>query len=147
MVYAAFALALVLIWRSTRIVNFAQAPMAMITTFVALTVIDAGYSYWLGFAAALLSGLVLGAVVQIFQDFQYHRTFVAGSHDVALEFSARVDRFDLKGLDLIRFDADGRMVEFEVLVRPFKALEALNAAMTARIGPELARLKQAGAPA
>ncbi|MGO4712528.1 nuclear transport factor 2 family protein [Bradyrhizobium sp. 2TAF24] len=91
--------------------------------------------------------LVLGAVVQIFQDFQYHRTFVAGAHDVALEFSAKVDRFDLKGLDLIRFDADGRMIEFEVLVRPFKALEALNAAMTARIGPELARLKQAGAPA
>ena len=64
MVYAAFALALVLIWRSTRIVNFAQAPMAMVTTYVALVVIDAGYSYWLGFAAALISGLVLGAVVE-----------------------------------------------------------------------------------
>ena len=48
MVYAAFALALVLIWRSTRIVNFAQAPMAMLTTFIALAVIDAGHSYWLG---------------------------------------------------------------------------------------------------
>lgn len=64
MIYAAFALALVLIWRSTRIVNFAQAPMAMVTTYIALVVIDAGYSYWLGFAAALLSGLVLGAVVE-----------------------------------------------------------------------------------
>ena len=63
-VYAAFALALCLIWRSTRIVNFAQAPMAMITTYVALVVIDAGYSYWVGFAAALLCGLVLGAVVE-----------------------------------------------------------------------------------
>jgi branched-chain amino acid transport system permease protein len=64
MVYAAFALALVLIYRSTRIVNFAQAPMAMLTTFVALTIIDAGHSYWLGFAAALLAGLVLGAVLE-----------------------------------------------------------------------------------
>lgn len=64
MVYAAFALALVLIWRSTRIVNFAQAPMAMTTTFVALVIIDAGHSYWLGFAAALVSGLVLGAVLE-----------------------------------------------------------------------------------
>ena len=64
MVYAAFALALVLIWRSTRIVNFAQAPMAMMTTFIALVVIDAGYNYWLGFIAALLSGLVLGAVLE-----------------------------------------------------------------------------------
>lgn len=63
-VYAAFALALVMIWRSTRIVNFAQAPMAMVTAYVALTVIDAGHSYWLGFAAALLSGFVLGAVVE-----------------------------------------------------------------------------------
>jgi branched-chain amino acid transport system permease protein len=65
-VYAAFALALVLIWRSTRIVNFAQAPMAMITTYVALVLIDAGFSYWVGFAAALLSGLVLGAVIERF---------------------------------------------------------------------------------
>lgn len=64
MVYAAFALALVLIWRSTRIVNFAQAPMAMITTYVALVVVDAGMSYWIAFAAALLSGLVLGAVTE-----------------------------------------------------------------------------------
>jgi branched-chain amino acid transport system permease protein len=64
MIYAAFALALVLIWRSTRIVNFAQAPMAMITTYVALVVIDAGYSYWLGFGVALLSGLLLGALIE-----------------------------------------------------------------------------------
>jgi branched-chain amino acid transport system permease protein len=64
MVYAAFALALVLIWRSTRVVNFAQAPMAMVTTFIALVVIDAGHSYWLGFVAALVSGLVLGAFLE-----------------------------------------------------------------------------------
>jgi branched-chain amino acid transport system permease protein len=64
MIYAAFALALVLIWRSTRIVNFAQAPMAMITTYIALVVIDAGYSYWIGFAAALISGLILGALIE-----------------------------------------------------------------------------------
>lgn len=63
-VYAAFALALCLIWRSTRVVNFAQAPMAMVTTYIALVIIDAGHSYWLGFAAALLAGLVLGAVVE-----------------------------------------------------------------------------------
>ena len=64
MVYAAFALALVLIWRSTRVVNFAQAPMAMVTTFVAVAVIDSGQSYWVGFAAALASGLVLGVVLE-----------------------------------------------------------------------------------
>lgn len=64
MVYAAFALALVLIWRSTRIVNFAQAPMAMITTYVALVLVQAGQSYWVAFVAALASGFVLGAVLE-----------------------------------------------------------------------------------
>src|ERR1700709_2224452 len=64
MVFAAFALALVLIWRSTRIVNFAQGWMAMATTFVALTLINHGSNYWAAFAVALLSGFVLGAVVE-----------------------------------------------------------------------------------
>jgi branched-chain amino acid transport system permease protein len=63
-IYAAVALSLVLIWRATRILNFAQAGMLMVTTFVAWAAIDAGASYWAGFALALLSGLVLGAVVE-----------------------------------------------------------------------------------
>jgi branched-chain amino acid transport system permease protein len=64
MVYAAIALALVLIWRATRIVNFAQGAMAMFTTYIALAVIEATGSYWLGFGAAIGAGLVLGAVVE-----------------------------------------------------------------------------------
>ena len=64
MVYAAFALALVLIWRSTRIVNFAQGSMAAATTFIALAVIDAGQSYWVALVVALISGFVLGAIVE-----------------------------------------------------------------------------------
>jgi branched-chain amino acid transport system permease protein len=63
-VYAAVALALVLIWRATRIVNFAQGGMLMITTFLAFTVIDNGGSYWLALVVAVLAGLVLGAVVE-----------------------------------------------------------------------------------
>jgi branched-chain amino acid transport system permease protein len=53
-----------LIWRATRILNFAQGAMLMVTTFIASGVIDATGSYWVGFVAALLSGLVLGAVVE-----------------------------------------------------------------------------------
>jgi branched-chain amino acid transport system permease protein len=63
-VYAAVALALVMIWRATRIVNFAQGAMLMITTSIALDVIDSSGSYWLGFAVALASGLVFGALVE-----------------------------------------------------------------------------------
>jgi branched-chain amino acid transport system permease protein len=64
MVYAAFALALVLIWRSTRIVNFAQGSMAAATAFIALALINAGQSYWVALIAALVSGFVIGAVVE-----------------------------------------------------------------------------------
>ena len=63
-IYAAVALALVLIWRSTRIVNFAQGAMLMITTFIASAVLNSGGSYVLGFVVALAAGLALGAVVE-----------------------------------------------------------------------------------
>ena len=64
MIYAAIALALVLIWRGTRVLNYAQGAMAMFTAYIALTVINDTGSYWLGFAVALIAGLVLGAVVE-----------------------------------------------------------------------------------
>src|ERR1700716_2112150 len=89
--------------------------------------------------------LVLTTVVQIFENFRYHREFVAGSHDAALEFSANIANWQLKGIDLIKFDELGKMIEFEVMVRPIKALQALGEQMGNRIGPELARLKQAAA--
>jgi branched-chain amino acid transport system permease protein len=63
-VYAAVALALVMIWRATRIVNFAQGAMLMITTFIASAVISSSGSYVFGFVVALCSGLLLGAVVE-----------------------------------------------------------------------------------
>jgi branched-chain amino acid transport system permease protein len=63
-VYAAFALALVLIWRAARVVNFAQGAMAVATAYVAYSVTMSTGSYWLGFVAALLGGLLLGALVE-----------------------------------------------------------------------------------
>ncbi|MEU4618889.1 branched-chain amino acid ABC transporter permease [Actinoplanes sp. NPDC023801] len=64
LVYAAFALALVLIWRAARIVNFAQGAMAVAAVYVAYSVTNATGSYWLGFAVALLAGLALGVTVE-----------------------------------------------------------------------------------
>jgi branched-chain amino acid transport system permease protein len=64
MIYAAIALSLVLIWRGTRILNYAQGGMAMFTSYIALIVINHTGNYWLGFVVALASGLVLGAVLE-----------------------------------------------------------------------------------
>ena len=85
--------------------------------------------------------LVLTTVVQIFENFRYHRTFASGTHDAALEFSANIGELQLKGIDLVKFDAAGKIIEFEVMIRPFRALEALSTRMSARIGPELAKYK------
>jgi branched-chain amino acid transport system permease protein len=62
-IIALMALALVLVWRSTRVVNFAQLGQAMITTFIALTVRDATGSWLLALVVAMASGLVVGVLV------------------------------------------------------------------------------------
>jgi branched-chain amino acid transport system permease protein len=63
-VLALFALSLVLIWRSTRIVNFAAGAMAVVACYVALAVSTLTGSYWLGLLAAVLSGGALGWAVE-----------------------------------------------------------------------------------
>jgi len=95
-----------------------------------------------GRAATLL---VLTTVARIFENFTYHRTFVADSHDAALEFSANIGKWQLKGVDLIKFNERGEMIEFEVMIRPIKALQALGEEMGNRIGPQLSLMKGAAA--
>lgn len=63
-VFAAFALALVLIWRGTRVINFAQGAMAAATTYIAYSVTSATGSYWYGLLVAVVSGFLLGALVE-----------------------------------------------------------------------------------
>jgi SnoaL-like domain len=79
--------------------------------------------------------LALGTVSGVFEDFKYHReAYSSDGNSVVLEFSARIGDKQLKGVDLVRFDDDGLIVEFEVMVRPLNALQALGAMMTDRIG-------------
>jgi branched-chain amino acid transport system permease protein len=63
-IYGALALALVLIFRSTGIVNFAQGEMAMFSTFVAWGLHASGWSLWLSLAAALGVSLLGGMVIE-----------------------------------------------------------------------------------
>ena len=87
-------------------------------------------------AAALV--LALQTVVTIFEDFEYHRQFASDDGlEVVLEFSARVGDKQLKGIDMVRFDAEGRIVEFEVMIRQLNALQALGAEMGARLGHKM----------
>ncbi len=64
LIYAAIALSLVLIWRGTRVLNYSQGAMAMLTSFIALEIVYATGNYWLAFVIALVSGLAIGAAVE-----------------------------------------------------------------------------------
>jgi len=72
--------------------------------------------------------LYLSSAVRVLEDFTYHRQFVNDSA-VVLEFSARVGQLSVKGVDIIQFNAEGHIVDFEVMVRPANGLQALAVAM------------------
>ena len=78
---------------------------------------------------------LLQTVILVFRDFRYHRQFVAGD-SAALEFSAFVGELSLKGIDLIRLGEDGRIVDFEVMIRPANALQALGEEMGRRLAAQ-----------
>ena len=81
--------------------------------------------------------LVLKTVNTVFKNFTYHRTFAtADGLGVVLEFSAEVDGKALKGIDMLRFDQAGKIEEFEVMVRPMSGLQALGAAMGAKLASQ-----------
>ncbi len=64
-IFSSLALALVLIYRATEVINFAQGEMAMATTYVAYQLTLWGLSYWAAFALTLVIAFVLGVVVQL----------------------------------------------------------------------------------
>ena len=64
MIYAALALALVLVYRATRIVNFAQGAAGMMTTFIASSLLSHSIGYWWAFVIVLGIGFVFGAVAE-----------------------------------------------------------------------------------
>jgi hypothetical protein len=81
-------------------------------------------------------GQVLGAVMETFEDFRYTDE-LAGETAHALVFAARVGEKKVQGIDLLRFDGQGKIRDFTVLVRPLSATIALAEAM----GPKVAHLK------
>lgn len=75
---------------------------------------------------------LLGAVSQVFEDFRYtDQTETGGT--ATLAFSARVGDRELEGIDLLRFDDEGRVKEMAVYVRPMSGVNALAAAMAEKL--------------
>ncbi|MCO8083097.1 MULTISPECIES: nuclear transport factor 2 family protein [Acinetobacter] len=77
---------------------------------------------------------ILTNVIQVFENFTYHREFISeDGNNVVLEFSANVGDKKLKGVDMIQFNEEGQMIDFEVMIRPKSGLEALAVQMGQRM--------------
>jgi branched-chain amino acid transport system permease protein len=63
-IYASIALALVMIYQATHHVNFAQGEMAMFSTYICWTMIDAGFPYWVAFFLTLIFAFVTGVLIE-----------------------------------------------------------------------------------
>lgn len=86
------------------------------------------------YVGAPVVAMILNTVIKVFEDFTYHRELVsADGLNVVLEFSAKVAGRELKGIDMVRFNEQGQIVEFEVMVRPMSGLQALGDEMGKRL--------------
>jgi branched-chain amino acid transport system permease protein len=63
-IYASVALALVMIYQATHLVNFAQGELAMFSTYIAWSLIQAGVPYWAAFFLTVIFSFVLGVVIE-----------------------------------------------------------------------------------
>lgn len=81
-----------------------------------------------------LTAAYLGAAFQVFfnPSFRYVREIV-GESDAALEFETEIDGVTVNGVDLIKWNAAGRIVEFKVMVRPLKAINLIHERMAAML--------------
>ena len=77
-------------------------------------------------------GLLLGAVVRVFEDFRYVDQVETGDTAV-LVFEARVGEREVQGVDILRFGEEDRVREMMVMVRPMSGLNALAEAMRAQL--------------
>jgi hypothetical protein len=76
--------------------------------------------------------MLLGAVVQVFEDFRYTDQVETGDA-AALAFSAQVGDRELDGIDFLHFDSEGRVNSMAVYVRPMSGVNALAEAMQRKL--------------
>jgi len=76
----------------------------------------------------------LSAALRVFfnDSFRYVRE-LTGPRDAALEFEVEIDGINVNGVDLLKWDDEGRIVEFKVLIRPLKAIRLIHQKMAAML--------------
>lgn len=72
-----------------------------------------------------ITSAILLTVTEIFENFRYIRR-IADKKCFCFEFEANIGELDLRGVDLIEVDENGKITDFEVMIRPFNALQKLG---------------------
>ncbi len=103
----------------------AARDAAGLATVLAPDVTMGAPPYWAKLEGVDVVQHLLGIIVNTIEDFTYHREFTHGA-ELALEFHGRIGGLDLQGIDLISLDADGRLRNIDVMIRPVNALLGLQ---------------------
>jgi hypothetical protein len=85
-------------------------------------------------AGKAITRLYLAAALHVFGNasFRYVRE-VVGEHDAVLEFQVEIDGIQVNGVDMIRWNDAGRIVDFKVMIRPLKAVNLIHQKMAAML--------------
>ncbi len=84
------------------------------------------------FAGKEIVRFLFGQLMQVLEDFRFVRVESAGDH-ATLYFTCTIGGKQAEGIDSLHFDADGRIDDFRVMIRPLVALTALNEEMGRRL--------------
>ncbi len=80
----------------------------------------------------LITTTILLTAATVFQEFKYIRE-VLQDKNWALEFEAKIGDLSMRGIDLITLNDEGEIIDFEVMIRPANALQALGIEMTKKL--------------
>lgn len=81
-----------------------------------------------------ITAMYLSAAIHVFgnDSFRYVRE-VVGDNDAVLEFETEIDGIIINGVDMIKWNTDGKIVEFKVMLRPLKAVNLIHQKMAAML--------------
>ena len=82
-----------------------------------------------------LTKMYLSAAIMVLgnSEFEYVRE-VVGDADAVLEFTSKVNGIHINGVDIIHWNADGKIDDFKVMIRPLKAVNLLHGLMRQMLG-------------
>lgn len=87
-------------------------------------------------------GMILGTVIQIFENFHYQREIGAeGAADHALVFGCQIDGLDMQGCDFLTMNDEGKITEFTVMLRPLRVVGMFAEKMKVKFAEAMAAAK------